>query len=93
MRARPVHASPLPARAVDDQIYLVIAGTFLGFLALAFLLLFPVYRFLTREETEAKEWTDDAVARRQRRPPPGDAPPGAVGDGHAGPPPDGPPLA
>ena len=29
---------------MDTQIYAVIAGTFVGFLALAFLLLFPVYR-------------------------------------------------
>ncbi len=92
MRARPVHASLFPARAVDDQIYLVIAGSFVGFLALAFGLLFPVYRFLTREEAESREWTDDAIARRQRRPPP-DAPPGAVGDGHTGTPPSGPPAA
>ncbi|HEX8297817.1 MAG TPA: hypothetical protein VF594_01545, partial [Rubricoccaceae bacterium] len=33
---------PLPARFMDDQIYLVIAGTFVGFIALAFGLLFPV---------------------------------------------------
>ena len=71
---------------MDDQIYLVIAGTFLGFLALAFLLLFPVYRFLTREEKTSKDWTDDAIARRQRRPT-GDDAPGAAGDGRPGPPP------
>ena len=50
---------------MDAQIYLVIAGTFVGFLALAFGLLFPIYRFLTREETAEKSWTPDAVARRQ----------------------------
>ncbi len=49
---------------MDDQIYLVIAATFVGFLALAFGLLYPVYRFLTREERAEKAWTRDAVARR-----------------------------
>ena len=87
MRAGTVHAARLPLCAVDGQIYLVIAGTFVGFVALAFLLLFPIYRFLHREETVSKDWTDDAIARRQRRPPEGDGPPGAVGDGAAGPPP------
>ncbi len=52
---------------MDDQIYLVIAGTFVGFIALAFFLLFPIYRFLTREESADKHWTPDAVARRQAR--------------------------
>ena len=74
-----VHSPPLPARPVDGQIYLVIAGTFLGFVALAFLLLFPVYRFLHREEAVSKDWTEDAIAKRQRRPPP-EGPPGAAGD-------------
>ena len=49
---------------MDDQIYLVIAGTFVGFLALAFVLLYPVYRFLTREERAEKAWTRDAIAQR-----------------------------
>lgn len=71
---------------MDDQIYLVIAATFVGFVALAFLLLFPVYRFLRREEGSADDWTPDAVARRQRRPGPGDPPgPGGDGQGPAGP--------
>ncbi len=52
---------------MDDQIYLVIAGTFVGFTALAFFLLYPIYRFLTREESAGKHWTTDAVARRQAR--------------------------
>ncbi len=52
---------------MDDQIYLVIAGTFVGFTALAFFLLYPIYRFLTREESADKHWTPDAVARRQAR--------------------------
>lgn len=68
---------------MDAQIYLVIVGAFVGFIALAFLLLFPVYRFLHREEAASRDWTDDEIARRQRRPPPS-GPPGAVGDGAAG---------
>lgn len=71
---------------MDDQIYLVIAGTFIGFIALAFLLLLPVYRFLNREEKASDDWTNDAIARRQRRPP-DQGPAGVVGDGAAGPPP------
>lgn len=91
MRRHGVHPSHRPtARPVDDSIYLVIAVTFVGFIAVAFLLLFPVYRFLNREERASREWTDDAIARRQRRPPPdGDGPAGngPTGDGAATPPP------
>ena len=67
---------------MDVQIYLVIAGTFVGFVTLAFVLLYPVHRFLNRQERIADDWTPDAVARRQRR--------GTSGDGAAGPPPPGP---
>ena len=89
---------------MDTQIYLVIAVTFVGFVALAFLLLFPVYRFLAREETAEKAWTTDAIARRQARTEPtGDgmtagprpAPPGSAPPGSAPPVPrrpDGPPA-
>jgi hypothetical protein len=72
---------------MDTQIYLVIAGTFVGFLALAFALLFPIYRFLTREEKAGEAWTAGAIARRQARS-------SLEGDGLPGPPvvrpPDGP---
>lgn len=51
--------------------YLVIAVTFFGFIGLAFVLLFPVYRFLTREEKRSENWTEDAIARRQGRDQPG----------------------
>ena len=76
---------------MDLQIYLVIVGTFVGFVGLAFVLLFPIYRFLTREEAAEKAWTPDAIARRQARDE-------ATGDGAAPPtaPPrrtDGPPAA
>ena len=60
---------------MDGQIYLVIVGTFFGFIALAFVLLYPVYRFMRRQERLADDWTPEAVARRQRRrpaPPPDD---------------------
>ena len=62
---------------MDGQIYLVIVGTFFGFIALAFVLLYPVYRFMRRQEDMADDWTPEAVARRQRRrpTPPPDAPP------------------
>lgn len=67
---------------MDTQIYLVIAGTFIGFIALAFVLLYPIYRFLTREEKAAQTWTPDAIARRQGRDAPsGDGAPGDdIGD-------------
>lgn len=64
---------------MDVQIYLVIVGTFVGFVGLAFVLLFPIYRFLTREEAAEKAWTPDAIARRQARDE-------ATGDGAAAPP-------
>lgn len=52
---------------MDIQIYLVIVGTFVGFVALAFVLLFPIYRFLNKEEQAEKAWTPEAIARRQHR--------------------------
>ena len=61
-----------------SQIYLIIAATFVGFLTLAFVLLYPIYRFLRREERASDDWTPGAIARRQRRGPDG-------GDGVAGP--------
>lgn len=69
---------------MDTQIYLIVAATFIGFVALAFILLYPVYRFLRREERVADDWTQEAIARRQR----GDAlRDGATGgDGAATPP-------
>ena len=61
----------------DGSIYFVIAGTFFGFLALAFVLLYPVYRFMRRQERLADDWTPDAVARRQRAMASGDGAPSA----------------
>ena len=54
------------SREMDGQIYLVIMGTFFGFVALAFVLLYPVYRFLRRQERLADDWTPEAVSRRER---------------------------
>lgn len=62
---------------MDAQIYLVIAGTFVGFVGLAFVLLFPVYRFLNREERLSDDWTPEAIARRQREAAGGDGAPTA----------------
>lgn len=50
----------------DGSIYLVIAGTFFGFIALAFILLYPVYRFMKRQERMADDWTPESIAKRQR---------------------------
>ena len=67
----------------DTNWTLVILGTTVGFFALAFLLLFPVYRFLRKEEKVAEKWTPDSIARRQREG-------RSSGDGAPGPPPEAP---
>lgn len=59
--------------------YVAIALSFFGFIALAAILLVPVYRFLRRQESQSEDWTPEALAERRRRHPPG--------DGAAGPPP------
>jgi hypothetical protein len=46
-----------------DKYYVVIVLTFFGFLALAAILLVPVYLFLKREEQVAEHWTDETIAR------------------------------
>ena len=48
------------------SIYVIIAVTFFGFIALAWVLLYPVYRFMRKQESEADDWTPDAVERRIR---------------------------
>lgn len=50
----------------DTNWTLVILATTVGFFLLAFILLYPVYRFMRREEEVAEDWTPDALARRQR---------------------------
>ena len=47
-----------------DYLTLVILATFFGFLALAALLLVPVYRFLKREEQASAQWTREQLARQ-----------------------------
>ncbi|HLT48446.1 MAG TPA: hypothetical protein VK002_14525 [Rubricoccaceae bacterium] len=51
----------------DTEFYVAIAVAFFGFMALAFILLFPIYRFMRREEERAEAWTRPALAERQRR--------------------------
>lgn len=50
-----------------ENVHWVILGSIVGFLLLAFLLLYPVYRFLNREEETSRSWTPDQIARRQQR--------------------------
>ena len=45
----------------------IIIITLLAFLALAFALLYPVYRFLEREEETSKQWTREKLAERRGR--------------------------
>ena len=51
----------------DSQFYVAIAVAFFGFMALAFLLLYPIYRFMRKEEQRSEAWTRSALAERQRR--------------------------
>jgi membrane protein implicated in regulation of membrane protease activity len=46
---------------------LIIALTLVGFLALAALLLVPIWRFLDREEEVSEQWTREELAARMRR--------------------------
>lgn len=56
------------AKPMDPEIlhqaplYAVLAAV--GFLLLAFVLLYPVWRFLKREEELSRRWTPDEIARR-----------------------------
>ncbi len=73
---------------MDTYYLLVIIGTLVGFCALAFALLAPIYRFLDREEEVSQEWTKQRIAERQRRRPPSsngsEAGPKKAGDGENG---------
>ena len=64
-----------------DNVYWVIFGSVVGFLLLAFILLYPVLRFINREEEESRSWTPEEIARAARRHRHG-------GDGDADEPPD-----
>lgn len=53
------------ARSMSNST-LVILGTLIGFLVLAYALLAPVYFFLEREEKASKKWTKEELAKRDR---------------------------
>lgn len=50
-----------------QNVHWVIFGSVVGFLVLAFILLYPVLRFINREEEASREWTPDEIARAARR--------------------------
>jgi hypothetical protein len=51
-----------------DLYYLsIIVATLVGFCALAWMLLAPIWRFLDREQEVSKKWTKEALARRRRQ--------------------------
>lgn len=50
-----------------DNVHWVIFGSVAGFLVLAFILLYPVLRFIKREEEASRAWTPDEIARAARR--------------------------
>lgn len=52
---------------VESDFYVAIAVAFVGFFTLAFVLLYPVYRFMKREEKRSEAWTDSAIADRRRQ--------------------------
>jgi hypothetical protein len=51
-----------------DDISLIIVLGLIGFGLVAFLLLFPVYRFLKREEEASKNWTEESLRRKAADP-------------------------
>ncbi len=63
----------------------VILLTLVGFLALAALLLTPVYRFLKREEKVAEAWTEDPYDSADSVHSPDEAPEGESPGGGAAP--------
>lgn len=68
---------------MESDYTLIIVGAFFGFLALAALLLVPVWRFLRREEEVARDWTPEKIV------PPAEARTNGEDDGVAEPPGDG----
>lgn len=52
---------------METEYYGIIALAFFGFVALAALLLVPVYRFLRKEEKAAESWTKEELEERARR--------------------------
>lgn len=55
-----------------DPYDVVIITTLVGFFLLAYLLLFPVYRFLQKEERVSKQWTPEALAAKKMQAQSGD---------------------
>lgn len=51
----------------ETAFYIAIAVSFFGFFALAFILLYPVHRFIKREEKRSQAWTDEAIAERRKK--------------------------
>ncbi|GAB5520296.1 MAG: hypothetical protein RhofKO_25470 [Rhodothermales bacterium] len=50
-----------------DQYTVVIIVSFVGFCALAAILLVPIYRFLKREEQASQSWTAEDLAQQAER--------------------------
>lgn len=73
----------------DFEFYVAIAVAFFGFMALAFILLFPIYRFMRKEERRSEGWTQSALAERRRRAIEQSKHAAASGDGAGGEPSDG----
>lgn len=68
----------------ESSYYLAIALAFFGFVTLAFVLLYPIYRFIRREEEQSRQWTTEALAQRQRQALEDARRADASGDGSAG---------
>lgn len=66
-----IPSNKLRAASQVDDYTVIILLTLVGFLALAAILLVPVYRFLRREEKASDKWTAEELARRRREDPPG----------------------
>jgi hypothetical protein len=54
---------------MNDDYTVIILLTLIGFFALAFLLLAPVYLFLKREQKLGEQWTREIRKRRMREQP------------------------
>lgn len=54
-----------------DEYDLIIVLTLIGFIVVAVLLLYPVYRFLLRQEEVSRDWTEEKVAERLSQSKPG----------------------
>ena len=71
-RARRISKAVPPCQvpsAMTDNYTVIILLTLVGFFALAFLLLAPVYLFLKREQKLGEQWTREIRKRRMREHP------------------------